>query len=247
VYGLYRPDGRICYVGKGRAHRPMQHFKCPSKHRNKHLGRIIIAAGGTLRIEWLVSGLSERAALAEEIRLIAEIGRSPNGPLVNLTDGGDGVSGLVHSVETRARLSALVAGTKQTPERIEKRTAKLRGRKMPPRTPEWCAAHSAALRGKKLTAEHRAKLTAVRLGRTVSEATKEKIGKAHRGRTPTTETRLHMSASHIGKKQSRENIEKRIAPLRGRKRDPSIMDRVLATKRRLAHIANDDVRQTCLL
>lgn len=226
VYGLYRPDGRICYIGKGREDRPNQHFKCPIKHKNKHLGSIITNAGGQLPIRWFAVGLTEIDALVEEVRLIAEIGRSPVGPLVNLTDGGDGVSGLKHSPQTRAKLAALVAGKKQPPEMIAKRVAKLLGMKLPPRTAEQIAKHAAKIRGRKLTDEHRAKIGNSQIGQKRSDLARANMSAAQKGHFVSDEARANMAAAHIGKKQSPELIEKRIAPLRGRKRDPSIGIRV---------------------
>lgn len=231
VYALYRPDGCICYVGKGRKNRPFQHFKSPEKHKNKHLGRIIVNAGGRLRVEWLEDGLSEIDALTREICLIAEIGRSPNGPLVNLTDGGDGVSGMKHSAETKARLAEISRGRKQSPETIAKRVEKLTGMKLPPRTPQQIALHAEALRGRKHTPEHIEKISASHRGVKRSDEARANMSAAQKGHAVSDTARANMSAAHTGKKQSLETIEKRAVALRGKKRDPSIGARVAAAQR----------------
>jgi hypothetical protein len=220
VYGLYRPNGAICYVGKGRGNRPAQHFKNPDKHSNKHLGRIIKSAGGRLRVEWFSQGLTESDALRLEVKLIAEIGRTPAGPLVNLTDGGDGVSGMKHGPETRAKLSALSSGKVQSAETIAKRVAKLRGKKLPPRTAAWRSARSALITGRKLSEEQKAKISAAHLGQKRSVKARLSMSKAQRGHAVTDQARANMSIAHQGKKQSAELIEKRAATLRGRKRAP---------------------------
>jgi len=48
---------------------------------------------------------SHEECLEEEKRLIKNIGRKPHGPLLNLTDGGDGTAGFNHSPETRKLFS----------------------------------------------------------------------------------------------------------------------------------------------
>lgn len=74
--------------------------------------------------------------------------------------------GKKHSAETIEKWRAKVIGRKQPAEEIAKRSAANRGRK---RTPEQCERISRSLIGK-------------RLGKKLSESTKEKIGAAHRGR-----------------------------------------------------------------
>ena len=201
VYALFRPDGRICYIGKGQEGRPRHHFRTPQKHRNKHLGRIITNAGGELHIKWLVQGLTETDALKEEVRLIAKFGRAPNGPLVNLTDGGEGVSGLKHSPETRAVLARKSSGVKQSAETIEKRAAKIRGTKRRSPTVEERAAHSQKIRGRKQTPQDLARQSAGMKGHSVSNETRAKIRARHLGRVHTEEARANMSAAHIGNLQ----------------------------------------------
>jgi hypothetical protein len=62
--------------------------------------------------------LSEEEAFFLEIQLIKHIGRFPNGPLTNMTDGGDGASGAIRTKETRIKqgIAAKVAWAKLTPE-----------------------------------------------------------------------------------------------------------------------------------
>lgn len=105
VYILFRPNGIPCYVGKGKDHRIKYHERVGSNHYNKHLARIIAKAGGSLPNLTLREGLSERDAFAMEIAFIAAIGRiNSGGPLVNLTDGGEGISGLSHTEKSKEKM-----------------------------------------------------------------------------------------------------------------------------------------------
>jgi hypothetical protein len=70
----------------------------------------------------IAEGLSRVEAASLEVSLIAAIGRLPNGPLVNYTAGGEGITD--PSPETRAKISAGLVGKKRGPqseELIEKR------------------------------------------------------------------------------------------------------------------------------
>lgn len=113
VYLYFRPDGITpCYVGKGHGKRWRRHER---ETRNPHLARIIKAAGGRLPKIKISEGLSEPAAFSIEMFLIKMIGREANGgPLVNMTDGGEGASGL--SMEARAAISAKQKGKPKSPE-----------------------------------------------------------------------------------------------------------------------------------
>ena len=84
------------------------------------------------RVEVLQEGLTWEEARQEEIRLIAQYGRKDlgKGPLVNMTDGGDGSLGVIKSEEIKHALKKKMAGKglgrKLPPKTIQKmRTAKL--------------------------------------------------------------------------------------------------------------------------
>jgi hypothetical protein len=69
--------------------------------------------------------LTSKEACSLEVLLIAKIGRRDHklGPLTNLTDGGEGVSGLVHTVESREKMSLNnvgMLGKRHSLETIEK-------------------------------------------------------------------------------------------------------------------------------
>jgi hypothetical protein len=100
----YIIDGVPRYVGKGAGGRWKDHRKSTS-----HLGRKLQQIK-RLSNEWLtpsiVSCESEEAAKTEEKRLIKLYGRKDlgTGTLYNLTEGGDGASGLIMSEKAKAIL-----------------------------------------------------------------------------------------------------------------------------------------------
>lgn len=121
--------GTPYYIGKGKGNRITRDHKkipVPTKEEN-----ILIVA----------EGLTELWSLAFERQLIRWYGRKDlgTGILLNKTDGGDGVSGIIQSATTR-----------------QKRSDALTGRKQPN--------ISAALKGIPKSAEHNAKNSASKLG-----------------------------------------------------------------------------------
>lgn len=87
-------DGSVFYVGKGKDCRAW------AKHgRNVYWKRIVAKHGFTVHI--IVNKINEICALSIECALIKFYGRNN---LCNLTDGGEGVSGLRHSEETKEKL-----------------------------------------------------------------------------------------------------------------------------------------------
>jgi hypothetical protein len=93
--------GEIFYVGKGHGNRAWS-----KSGRSKHWHNVVAKDG--LVVEIVTTGLQEWYALELETSLIALHGRrdTGRGPLVNNTDGGEGVSGRKLSLESRRKLSA---------------------------------------------------------------------------------------------------------------------------------------------
>ena len=107
VYILFRPNGHPCYVGKGKGYRWRAHYRGKTRH-NPHLRSIIINAGDEIPCVIIRSSLTEEEAFEIERAFIAAIGRREDGgPLVNLTDGGEGRSGSVATAEAREKMSAI--------------------------------------------------------------------------------------------------------------------------------------------
>jgi hypothetical protein len=94
TYAHYTPEGRLFYIGKGQKRRA---WNC--KNRNPHWDAVV-AKHGKPKIEILARWKTEKEALDHEVFLIDCFGQMRS-KLVNLTVGGDGVSGLKHSAPTR--------------------------------------------------------------------------------------------------------------------------------------------------
>jgi hypothetical protein len=116
VYVIFRRSGGPCYVGKGRGGRWQQHAR---GYHNQHLERIYIKEGGGLPVVKVREGLTNAEACETEIVLIRTICRGKSGPLVNMTDGGEGQLGNSPSEETRSKRRAKMLGHKPSPEVIE--------------------------------------------------------------------------------------------------------------------------------
>jgi hypothetical protein len=202
VYMLFRENGEPFYVGKGQGDRWLAHeyYARATKRRDPRCSiiRRMQSAGLDVPKVKLHEWLTDATACAYEVALIAAIGRGEAGPLVNLTDGGEGKSGWTTSPETRAKIGAANRGRKRTPEVIEKTAAKNRGRKHSPETiAKWAAARrgwkpspghiertAAANRGRKHPPEACAKMSAAGLGKPKSPETRAKMAAAALNRSP---------------------------------------------------------------
>lgn len=135
VYALYRDEYVTpFYIGKGCGQRWLVHEKEAYRFTCRK-SRVIQSMWKAGRYEIpkrkLAEGLTDEEAKALEIKLIAEIGRAPNGPLVNHTAGGDGNSN--PTLELRARMSAANVTTWADPVVREKRIAGMKAALGPPK------------------------------------------------------------------------------------------------------------------
>jgi hypothetical protein len=110
VYCLYRPDGHPFYVGKGSGKRLHDHERDKNNPHKRNIIALATRCGQEIDKRKLVEGLQEEDAYELERFLIQEIGREPQGPLVNLTDGGDGFRGLLRTPQHRAAISIGLKG-----------------------------------------------------------------------------------------------------------------------------------------
>ncbi len=168
VYALWI-DGEAepFYIGKGKDERPYDHlYPCnyDSPHGNRHKNNTIKKAlreGRRIDVYLIEWDLDEEAALELERSWILYYGRKNigTGCLTNLTDGGEGVSGYRHTLETRQRLSALRRGKPQSAESVMRRAASNTGKV---RTESTKAKISLANKGRVRTKEHARKLSEAR-------------------------------------------------------------------------------------
>ena len=103
-----KTDNKVFYVGKGKGNRA-NFFHNRSKWWNNTAERHGVV------VEIVFDNLTEQEAFQCEIDAIAEF-RYFGHPLVNLTDGGEGVSGYVMSEETRKRVSEAKKGIRFSEE-----------------------------------------------------------------------------------------------------------------------------------
>jgi hypothetical protein len=221
VYGFFRKDGTPYYIGKGQGNRidspKGRRFNLPPKDQRK------ILAGG----------LTEPEAFEYEIALISLLGRKDQGTgcLRNLTDGGEGTSGHVHSPETLAKISA--ASRNCSPEH----RAKIGAANSNP-SPETRAKLSAALKGRKLSSEHRAKISAA--SSNPSPETRAKISAASKGHVLSPEAKAKISAANKGRKHSPETWAKRSAAAKGRTHSAETRAKISAANK--GHIKSPEHR-----
>lgn len=151
-------------------------------------------------IRILRSGLTHEQARQWERFYIAKYGRKDIGSgrslLNNLTSGGDGTPGAVHTDDTRNKISAAKTGK--------------------PRSPETIAKMSAANKGKTLSAETRAKQSASLKGRKIDEAARANMSKAQLGKVFSDKHRANLSAAKLGKKATEETKAKLSLSVRSR-------------------------------
>ena len=179
IYAHRRLDtGAIFYIGKGKRYRAY------IKHGRSELWSRIATKHG-FSVEILMQGLTEKQAFEEEIKAIA----SHDG-LCNHTNGGEGISGYKHTKETREKLSKAHTGRKDSPEVVERRASKHRGKKRPAEMGEKIRQINL---GRKASEETKAKMSAVRTGRKMPREGVEKTAAFHRGRKRNEDTRKRMS------------------------------------------------------
>lgn len=104
VYALLREDGTPFYVGKGKGRRCRTHQWVQKTERTPKASiiRRLLKTRGAVETVKLAEGLTEAEAFVLERETITNLGRHPNGPLHNLTEGGEGATGSRHSEAVRA-------------------------------------------------------------------------------------------------------------------------------------------------
>lgn len=222
-----KSDGSVFYVGKGRGNRAYD-----LKRRSRFWSSVEKIHGVDVCI--FADGMSEDQAFNKEVELIKLYGRRQHGGLlVNLTDGGDGVSGKIWSDQERMIMAKRISGennVSKRPDVRKKLSEKCIGEKNPMKNPENSAKVAAKNKGKKASEETRRKMSEAHKGKVFSAETRERISKSKTGdkhplfgktlsdeykrkisesmigRVASDETRAKISASRLGKKYPRNKM-----------------------------------------
>jgi hypothetical protein len=120
VYVLFDHLGVPRYVGKGKGRRWLDHERKSDLHnwmKNEFVERTWTVLQDIPKVK-IAQNISEQEALVIEIAFIRAIGRFPEGPLLNMTDGGEGFGKLSPEQYHQRSVNANAA---QTPEQHSSR------------------------------------------------------------------------------------------------------------------------------
>jgi hypothetical protein len=134
TYLWLREDGTPYYVGKGSGNRAFE------VHYRWNKGKMVKYLSPPDKNNVIVQQYKDESeAIEAEVFLIQFYGRLDldTGMLINLTEGGEGTSGRLHSEETKEKIRAKAIERKQSTSSNTKRSIALKGRKRPPRSKEW--------------------------------------------------------------------------------------------------------------
>jgi len=186
TYIYYDPsrNNEPFYVGKGIKQRAWKHLF--RKNMHPFTQRLQLLKRNNIKpIIGLYAGLDEELAHLVEMELITKFGRKDLnlGPLLNLTDGGEGNAGKIISLTTRERMSRRLSGVPKSLEHKKHISESTLGR-IP------------SNKGSSMTAEQRAKIGKANSGskngmfgveppnkgRPMSEEQKRKLSDSHKAR-----------------------------------------------------------------
>lgn len=219
VYEYRHPvSGLPIYIGKGRGDRWIMHKYGSS---NIHLDRIIKKYGAAnVPRRQLIIGLTEEQAFAIERVLITVIGRGNAGSLVNITDGGEGSSGRIATIESREKGRASQNVLWADPARRERQSASTSSRFSDPDERAKASAankgKSSPMKGKSHTVKTKAKLSAANKGKPPP----------NKGKSTSDETKIKQSLAKIGKVQSVDHVQKRVARRKGYTHSVSTIEKI---------------------
>ena len=200
TYAYLREDRTPYYIGKGKRNRAY----------NKHQKGISVPKDKS-RIIFLKQNLTEAEAFRHEIYMIAVFGRKDlgTGILRNMTNGGEGPSGMVHSEETKDKIRQRAMGRKASQKTKQKLSKIHKGRK---HTEEWKKIQSERMKGntyglgRKHSPDSLKKMSESQKGKKVSEEAKRKMSDANKN--PSEETRRKIIESNKSRIVSEETKRK---------------------------------------
>ena len=196
------------------------------------------------------SGLSEEGAKLWEVRLIALFktnvcrwGKEAMG--YNMTDGGEGTTGYVHTQLSREKMSQSRIGKPMSDEIKKKISKTTTGKKLSKETKhkisnskkgvipsnQCIEALKEANTGKQLTEEHKQKISQALIGHQKSEETKAKISQARIGIVFSDEHREKLRQASLGHKLSEEHKQKLLQSRLGKKTSEETKHKISNSKK----------------
>jgi plasmid stability protein len=208
IYRITNTVNGKCYIGQTYRNletRWTEHCRCAKQGVNTHLYAAIRKYGSSSFDQEILESVSLECVNERESYWIETLS-----PAYNMTKGGDGLRGVVHSTESRLKMRE--AALNRSPETKEKIRAALKGRKL---SPEHRAKISASRCGKSLSTETRAKLSVAmsgdrnpQYGKRASIETRAKLSAARLGVPKTLDHKIKIGAAHEGRKLSPEHRAK---------------------------------------
>lgn len=197
------------------------HCSRAKTHPNRLVSKRILECGEHIRIQ-LIETVPANIDWVERERKWIGVLRANFTDTANTSDGGEGTPGVIHTIETRRRLSESHKGVKLTPEAIAKRTAKVLGSKRSSETrakqsesakarwerPEYRENFSRGRAGFSQSPEARAKISAAQIGKKQHPNQAAGLKKANTGRPKTAEERAKIGAAQRGKIVSQATRQK---------------------------------------
>jgi hypothetical protein len=174
IYDELKFEYEPFYVGKGYGNRAYEHIdekRIINTHKSGKIKKIKYC-GLLPKILFLYENLDDVEAQKIEIEIIKKIGRYPNGPLTNMTDGGDGSLGLKRSIESINKQKESIRNNK---EWYDKMKSKEFSNKMSNILKKYYSIDE----NKKLISENKIGEKNPMYGKKTSEKQKESVRKAH--------------------------------------------------------------------
>jgi len=212
VYLYLREDGTPYYVGKGQGNRA---FSLKRRISPPPKERIIIHT----------KNLSENDAFELEKKLITQYGRKDNdtGILRNLTDGGEGCSGMIHREDSKKKLREHRINETYQPlspsKKIRNKISEILRKGYAEQK------YKPHMLGKNHTEEHKEYMRKLYTGRPITEEQKKKISIAGKGKKHSPEYGRRISERQKGKKASEETKQKQTQSQKERWKKMSLDER----------------------
>lgn len=183
------------YVGKGSGNRAF--FK---HHRNKHWNNKVQCYGG-FDVVFIAKDIEEELAFLVEMEAI-DFYKRLGCKLANITNGGEGASGMSHSLETKKKIADKAIGrpgqfrAEHVTDAMRKSVAEANKKRVDTDKMK----EKRTFKGKSHSEEHKVHMSKILTGRVFSEETKQKMREAQQKRFKnnpiSAETKEKMSKAH---------------------------------------------------